>query len=102
MSGFITTDSRRGLSTPVQGDTVSETSPYQNGEVERWHEEFTKRLGKADRHGMVLMPSVSGEREFRIRVACQHWAPNHSINDCRYGCAKAEREAAEQAQRMSR
>ena len=97
--GFTFTDVRKGggLTAWSQGDTVSETSPYQNGLIELRQEEFAKRLGRPDRHGMTLMSTESGARSFRIRVACQHWAPDHSVNDCRYGCGKAAREVAELA-----
>lgn len=103
--GFISTGTYRkgsALASWAQGDTVAETSPYQNGLIELRQEEFAERLGPPDEHGMTLMPTESGERSFRIRVACQHWAPIHGVNDCRYGCAKAEQEQAELAGYRSR
>lgn len=67
-------------------------SPFHNGTIEVMQEEMAAKIAALtpDDNGMVMIKMPS-EREFRIRAACQHWAPNHNVPDCRFGCAKKEK-----------
>lgn len=90
-------ESRSGFSKQAENIVVREyvpTSPFQNGDVDLHLELIPSTLTETeDGMGYVESSSQDGERvtRHRVRVACLHWAPNHSINDCRFGCGRISR-----------
>jgi len=98
-STFNTTGyTKRGAPDPM-GYSLQPTSPYRS-DGEAW-ENGAKDIQPdpaAPHMGWVLSPEKFDSKgkpkhrvKSRVRIACEHWAPEKDATDCRYGCeAKAQ------------
>lgn len=89
-TSFINNHNITKRQTTMTGEDLYPQSPFY--EENLWMK--ADILPDLDGSGMGWVQDSLGYSH-RVRVGCEHFAPHHQAQDCRFGCGKAASEAEE-------